>query len=290
MRKPALLLSLALIATLLPACGGDDEPEASVRSTTVERILADPEVWDQVSVTVRGRAYPRERGFLLVASGSSIWVAAPGGVDAIERGERVTIRGEVERLTRDDADEVIEALRGPVDPPLQPAESDAVKQTPAQIGEPFIVFRALVSDGDQRRGGQRPAAGEDGEDSEDGEPRVGDDDTEIYGIADLQDRLEAAGLMFVRTGGGSDIEDETDEPTLAAHRYEISPSSREFELLIFPSRAALKRAVKDLRQPELLLDQDYEIATAANVIAAFPPPTGDFRGYQIVRRVLADLE
>ena len=293
MRKPALLLSLVLIGALLSACGGDGEPEAgsvrddeaevTVRSTTVERILAEPEVWDQVSVTVRGRAYPRERGFLLVDSGASIWVAAPDGVDAIERGERVAIRGEVQRLTQDDADAVVEALRGPVDPPLQPPESDAIEQTPAQIGEPFIAFRALVRNGDRRRGDQPAAAGEDGE-------RAGDDDTEIYEIADLQDRLEAAGLMLVRTGGGSDIEDEIDEPTRAARRYEISPSSREFELLIFPSRAALKRAVKDLRDPELLLDQEYEIVTAANVLAAFPPPTGEFRGYRIVRRVLAELE
>ncbi len=282
MATRGLLLSLVLIGALLAACGGDDEREASVRSTTIEQILRDPEVWDQAPlVTVRGRAYPRERGFVLVDAGSSIWVAAPGGVPAIERGERVAVRGDVERLTQDDADEVIKALRRPVDPPLQPSESDAINQTPAQIGEPFIVFRALVWDGDEQRGDQRPAADE--------RPERGDD-TAIYDIADVQDRLEAAGLMLVTTGGGSDIEDETDEATLAARRYEISPSSREFELLVFPSRAALKRAVKDLRNPDLLLDQDYQLATAANVLAAFPAPTGDFRGYQIIRRVLADLE
>lgn len=233
-------------------------------------------------VTVRGRAYPRERGFVLVDAGSSIWVAAPGGVPRIERGERVAVRGDVERLTQDDADEVIKALRRPVDRPLQPSESDAIKQTPAQIGKPFIVYRALVWGGDKQRGDQRPAA------DEDSEPSVGD--TVIYDIADVQERLEAAGLMLVTTGGGSGIEDETDEPTLAARRYEISPSSREFELLVFPPRAALKRAVNDLKNPDLLLDQDHQLATAANVLAAFPEPTGDFRGYQIIRRVLADLE
>lgn len=277
-----LLPLLALIGGLLAACGGDDEPEASVRSTTVEQIVRDPGSWNQGGlVTVRGRAYPRQRGFVLVDAGSSIWVAAPGGVPEIGRGERVAIRGDVERLTQDDADEVIKALRRPVDPPLQPSESDAIKQTPAQIGEPFIVFRALVWDGDEQRRDQGPAAGESPERA---------DDTAIYDIADIHERLEAAGLMLVTTGGGSDIEDETDEATLAARRYEISPSSREFELLVFSSRAALKRAVNDLKNPDLLLDQDYQLATAANVLAAFPEPTGDFRGYQIIRRVLADLE
>ena len=54
--------------------------------------------------------------------------------------------------------------------------------------------------------------------------------------------------MVVRTGGGSDLQEETDEPTVAAYRYEIAPSSREFELLLFPTRAILQRALADLRR------------------------------------------
>lgn len=283
MPKRVFLLPLVLIGALVSGCGGDGEPDATVRSTTVEQILRDPESWDEgPAVTVRGRAYPRERGFVLIDSGSSIWVAAPSGVEAIERGDRVAIRGEVERLTRDDADEVVKALRDPVGPALAPPQSEAVEQTPAEIGQPFIVFRALVWGGNQR-----PPADED---TEPGEPGAADADEEVYDGADVQDHLEAAGLMLVRTGGGSGLEEEIDEPTLAAHRYEIVPSSREFELLVFPSRAALERALEDLRQPDLLIDQNYRLASGANVVAAFPPPRDDFRGYEVVRRVLAELD
>ena len=280
-----VLLSLVLVGALLAGCGGGDdagEADATVRSTTVELILRDPDSWDQgETVTVRGRAYPREGGFLLVDSGSSIWVAAPSGVrNDIERGNRVTIRGEIMKLTADDADEVIEALRGPVEPGLPPPESDAVAQTPAEVGEPFIVFRALVSGGD----GDGGAATRTQTTADSGEA------TGIYELADVRRRLEAAGLMLVRTGGGAGLAEEIDEPLLAAGRYEISPSSREFELLIFPSRAIMQKALDDLKAPDALLDERYDFETAANVIAAFPPPTENFRGYETIRRVLSELD
>ena len=283
MPKGYLLLSLLLVGALLAGCGGDDdagEADVTVRSTTVELILRDPESWDQgETVTVRGRAYPREGGFLLVESGSSIWVAAPSGVKDIERGDRVTIRGEIMRLTEADADEVIEALRGPVDPGLPPPESDAIAQTPAKVGEPFIVFRALVSgDDDGGTAARTQATADTGE------------ETGIYELADVRRRLEAAGLMLVRTGGGAGLAEEIDEPMLAARRYEIAPSSREFELLIFPSRSTLQKALDDLRASDVLLDEPYDFTTGANVIAALPPPTDDFRGYEIVRRVLSELD
>lgn len=272
-----LLLSLVLVGMLLAGCGGDDEPADSVRSTTVQQILADPESWDEGPlVTVRGRAYPREGGFVLVESGSAVWVAAPAGAEAVDGGDRVTIRGDVERLAEADADEVVEAIRVPVDAAPPPPEPDAVEQTPAEIGDPFIVFRAVVS-----RGEQRATETGTGTTAADARP---------YDMADVHSRLEGAGLMLVRTGGGAGLAGETDEPTLAAPRYEISPSSREFELLIFSSRAAARRGLEDLRTPDLLLDEDYAFASAANVVAAFPQPADDFRGYDVVRRVLADLE
>ena len=118
---------------------------------------------------------------------------------------------------------------------------------------------------------------------------LADADAGPYDMADVHRRLEAAGLMLLRTGGGAGLAGETDAPTLAARRYEISPSSREFELLVFSSRAAAGRGLEDLRDPDLLLEEDYRFASAANVVAAFPQPEGDFRGYDIVRRVLAGL-
>ena len=283
MPKGCLLLSLLLVGALLAGCGGDDAEEAdvTVRSTTVERILRDPESWDQgQAVTVRGRAYPREGGFVLLDAGSSIWVAAPSGVEDVERGDRVTIRGEIMPLTEADADEVIEALRPPVDPGLPPPESEAIAQTPADVGEPFIVFRALVSGGD----------GDDGAAANAETSATPGGNAAPYELADVRRRLEAAGLMLVRTGGGAGLAEEIDEPMLAARRYEIAPGSREFELLIFPSRATAQKALADLKAPDALLDEPYDFKIAANVIAAFPPPTEDSRGYEVVRRVLSGLD
>lgn len=272
-----LLLSTLLIAVLVAGCGGDDdEAGVTVRSATLQQVLRDPEAWDQgPPVTIRGSAYPREGGFLLVDSGSSIWVAAPEGTQAIRSGDRIAIRGEVERLAQDDADAAARAVRGRTGPALGTAVAEAVRQTPTDVGEPFIVLRRLIAT-------NLPPAGAATEGPA--------DDEEIHEIARVQERLEAAGLMLLASGGGSDLEEEIDEPLLAARRYEITPSSREFELLIFPSRELLRRALEDLMESDLLLDQAYELAVGANVLAAFPPPTGDFRGYRIVRRVLADLE
>lgn len=104
----------------------------------------------------------------------------------------MTIRGEVKRLTDDDDDEVIEALRRPVDSGLPPPESDAVEKTPAEVGEPFIIFRALLSGGDERR------AGGAGTETGAATGEAGD----IYNVAEVRRRLEGAGLMLVRTGGG----------------------------------------------------------------------------------------
>ena len=273
------LLSVLLVGALPLGCGSDDDDDggATVRSTTLQQVLRDAEVWVERQVVLRGWAHRRRGGFVLVDDGSSIWVAAPRGVEAIEHGDRVVVRGDVERLSEARAADVVEALRRPTEPGLPAPDADAVEDTPVQAGKPFIVFRRLVWQGDS----SRPPGGELTPDDAD-DARVIDD------IAEVEDRLERR-LRLVRTGGGSDLEEKTDEPVVAAARYEIAPSSREFELLLFGSGAAAQRALEDFDDPELV-DQDWELARARNVVAAFPTPSGDFRGYEIVRRVLGQLE
>ncbi len=148
-------LLVVLVAVALAACGGggadsgtdsgdtrpDDQP--SLRRTSVERLVRDARNFDEGPVLVRGEAYPRQRGFFLVNDGVSIWVAAPTGGLRIESGERVRVRGELERITRQGAEQVRQALARERDGDLPPKARQAVEQTPAEVGEPFLVLRAL---------------------------------------------------------------------------------------------------------------------------------------------------
>jgi len=146
---PAVVTALALAGA---GCGGEgDEGESGApsavgqRSATIEQILRDPENWNEGVVRVPGEAYPAGgRGFVLRASGSSIWVAAPAGTAGLEPGERVAVAGEVERLTQQNVDRVDQALRDPTEPGLPPPPDDVVQETPVAVGEPFIVLRRLT--------------------------------------------------------------------------------------------------------------------------------------------------
>ena len=147
-----VLLAVGCVAA---ACGGgeadsgldsgdtrpDDQP--SVRRTTVERLLADARDFNEGPVLVRGEGYPRPRGFFLVQDGASIWVAAPTGAPRLEAGEQVRVRGELERITPQDAEQVRQALARERDGDLPPEARQAIEETPAEVGEPFLVLRAL---------------------------------------------------------------------------------------------------------------------------------------------------
>ncbi len=149
-----------LLAALCVGCGGDEvdpgldsdntrpDDEPSLRLTTIEQIQRDPRAWNEGPVLVRGTAYPRERGFLLVNDGASLWVAAPAGTSGLEAGDLVRVRGEVERITEDNARQVAQALRLKDDPGLSRNALEAIKQTPAEIGEPFLVLRRLIGEAD----------------------------------------------------------------------------------------------------------------------------------------------
>ena len=113
--------------------------------------------------------------------------------------------------------------------------------------------------------------------------------SEPYEMAEVHSRLEESGLMLQRTGLEPELPEETDEPLLDARRYEIPPSSREFELLVFSSADAADRAAGDLRETDFV-DLGGSLAVSENVVAAFPRPGEDFEGYEQVRAVLSGLE
>jgi hypothetical protein len=153
-RRLASLL-VVLVAVALAACGGgeadsgldsgdtrpDDQP--SLRRTSVERLVRDTRNFNEGPVLVRGEAYPRRRGFFLVNDGASIWVAAPTGAPRVEPGERLRVRGELERITPQNAEQVRQALARERDGDLPPKARQAIERTPAELGQPFLVLRAL---------------------------------------------------------------------------------------------------------------------------------------------------
>jgi len=152
-RVRVLLLAAALAA--VAGCAGDEVeagldsqdtrpgPEvADVRVVTLEQVLRDPRAFNEGPLLLRGSAYPREGGFVLVQDGAAIWVAAPAGTSGLERGEAVRVRAELERLTEQNAEQVAQALH--LEEPGPPDRArEAISETPAEVGEPFLVLRTL---------------------------------------------------------------------------------------------------------------------------------------------------
>ena len=156
MTLPRVLVALLVAAlTALAGCGGDEVdagldsgdtrpgPEvADVRVATLEQVLRDPRAFNEGPLLLRGRAYPREGGFVLAHDGEAIWVAAPSGTTGLQRGEAVRVRAELERITEQNAEQVAQALHLE-EPGLPRRAREAITQTPAEIGEPFLVLRTL---------------------------------------------------------------------------------------------------------------------------------------------------
>jgi hypothetical protein len=119
-------------------------------------------------------------------------------------------------------------------------------------------------------------------------PRPAGAEPAFVTLPDVRAAFADAGLDTVETGLGPALDEEVPEPALAAKRYEIRPTSREFELYVFPDAALARDAVPDLRDTELA-EEGGVVVRGANVVAAFPGQPEDFRGYRVVRRVLAGL-
>jgi hypothetical protein len=168
---------------------GDTRPDGqpTVRKTTVEHLLGDPRNWNEGPVIVRGEAYPRERGFLLVNEGASIWVAAPTGAPAVESGEQVRVRGELERLTPENVEQVTQALRIDREPGIREEPRQVIAATPADVGKPFLVLRNL-----ETAGGADAATGAIGN----GLPDPAGEGTDRDELAPIGSTIRADGLAY----------------------------------------------------------------------------------------------
>ena len=113
-------------------------------------------------------------------------------------------------------------------------------------------------------------------------------ETDIFTLPEVRTALGDAGLDLVETGLGSGLNEAISEPALSEKRYEIKPSSREFELYVFGSEDAARSAIDDFRDTEFV-SEGGGLARARNVVAAFPDQPSAFRGYRVVERVLARL-
>lgn len=106
-------------------------------------------------------------------------------------------------------------------------------------------------------------------------------------LTGIEGRLEAAGLMLQRTGLGSAIEEEIDQPLLEAAREEIEGRA-EFELLIFGNARSARAAMDELQETELV-SRGGEVVSGANVAAVFPEAIGSRDGYRVVADVVRGL-
>jgi len=114
-------------------------------------------------------------------------------------------------------------------------------------------------------------------------------DGDPFTLREVRAAFEEAGLSTTVTGLGSAVDAEIAQPELAAVRVAIPPTSREFELYVFPDEAAARRSLDAFAGTDLV-EQGGAVARGANVVAAFPEPPRAFRGYRVVERVLAGLD
>ena len=114
-RLAGLLASTVLLAALT-GCGAEDEdadgPGKGPTTATIEQVLRDPEAFDDQPIEVRGEvASVVDAGFVLTNDGSALFVGAPrSDLGSLERGERVTVVGDLETLDDTRAETIEDAL------------------------------------------------------------------------------------------------------------------------------------------------------------------------------------
>jgi hypothetical protein len=124
---------------------GPDTPLATEADrATVEQLLRDPRAFDERAVVVGGTVKRVvDRGFALADDGAAIFVSAPRSkLGTLDPGQLVRIRAELTRLSAYGADALEHALA--TDPPGdQPRSSLDVGDVPIEVGEPYLLLRAV---------------------------------------------------------------------------------------------------------------------------------------------------
>ena len=116
------------------------------------------------------------------------------------------------------------------------------------------------------------------------------DTTAFITLAEAEGVIEEGALAVVRTGGDADVAgvdgepDRDDASLIDAARYE-SQSGREFDLLVFRSEAAARRA----SGPVVDLEDGQSGIRAANVVAVFPARFDEVDAYRAVARAMRRL-
>lgn len=127
-----------------------------------------------------------------------------------------------------------------------------------------------------------------GGDDDDSRP-AGSEPMPFVSLTEAESVIEQGTLAVVRTGGDADVggldgEPDVDEALRDAARYE-SQSGREFDLFVFATADAARRATTLVVDPE---DGESGVR-AANVLAVFPQAFEDVDAYRAVARALRRL-
>lgn len=138
-----MLLTLLALGGVVAACGEEDEsaePETPVDEVTVDQLLMDPDAFDGAVVIVREATVvpiEPEGGFVLEGEQGRILVSAPSGTPELEAGESVPVRAEVVRFTEPAAEALGEEF----------ADAEELAETPTDVGDPYLLLRALPESG-----------------------------------------------------------------------------------------------------------------------------------------------
>jgi hypothetical protein len=125
------------IEIVAPSLNAPPPPAPVPTSTTIARLLADPEDFRARPVSVPGRVtaiFPS--GFLLGHQGERMFVGAPASdLDDLRSGRRVRVRGELARLSQFRAKALTESIHG--------SSEGADPASDPKAGDVFLVLRAL---------------------------------------------------------------------------------------------------------------------------------------------------
>ena len=129
-----------------------------------------------------------------------------------------------------------------------------------------------------------------GEDDDDPSVAAREGAAPFITLAEAEAVIERGALAVVRTGGDADVGGVAGEPdreetsVIDAARYE-SQSGREFDLLVFPSRAAARRAAGTVVD----VDAGESAVRAVNVMTVFPERYDRVDAYRAVARAMRRL-
>lgn len=145
MRIASIVLAVLALAGVLAGCSNQGvqpdrpesaEPRTPIDEATVDQLLENPDTYDGATVIVRDAKFvpiEPEGAFVLQGDEGRILVSAPSGVPELEEGESVPVRGEVVRFTEPAAEALGEQFAG----------AEELAATPTDVGDPYLLLRAL---------------------------------------------------------------------------------------------------------------------------------------------------